>query len=89
MLCLQFDTAEGVGGKGANTKKHIYNLGSLMVFPTNVPKNPKATELIIIPQKFSHKNESSEPHVRLRSLRVWQQEEEEHPENVVLKANGV
>ena len=45
MLCLQFDTAEGVGGKGANTKKHIYNLGSLMVFPTNVPKNPKATEL--------------------------------------------
>lgn len=45
MLCLQFDTAEGVGGKGANTKKHTYNLGSLMVFPTNVPKNPKATEL--------------------------------------------
>ena len=42
MLCLQFDTAEGVGGgKGANTKKHTYNLGSLMVFPTNVPKNPR------------------------------------------------
>ena len=44
---------------------------------------------IIIPQKFPHKNESSKPHVRLPSLRVWQQEEEEHAENVVLTANGV
>ena len=31
---------------------------------------------IIIPQKFSHRSESSEPQIRLPSLEVWQWEEE-------------
>ena len=31
---------------------------------------------IIIPQKFSHRSESFEPHSRLPSLGVWQWEEE-------------
>ena len=36
---------------------------------------------IIVPQKLSHRNESSEPHNRLPSLGVWQWEEEP-PENL-------
>ena len=43
---------------------------------------------IIIPQKFSLRSESSEPHVRLPSLGVWQWEEET-PENLALKVSRV
>ena len=43
---------------------------------------------ISIPQKFSYRSESSEPHDRLSSLVVWQQEEEP-PENLALKARRV
>ena len=42
---------------------------------------------IIILQKFSHESESSEPHVRLASLKVWHWEEEP-PDHLVLKARG-
>ena len=40
--------------------------------PGGQPTNWK----IIISQRFSHRSESSEPHVRLPSLGVWHQEEE-------------
>ena len=43
---------------------------------------------IIITQKFSHRNKSSEPHARVPSLGVLQQEEEP-PENLALKAGRV
>ena len=58
---------------------------SQIPYPTGgLPKNWK----IIIPQKFSHRSESPEPHIRLPSLGV-QQREEEPPENLALKASGV
>ena len=41
---------------------------------------------IIISQRFSHRTEHSEPHIRLPSLRVWRQEEEPQ-EHSALKAN--
>ena len=37
--------------------------------------------------EVSHRNESSEPHIRIPSLSVWRQEEE-LPEHLVLKASG-
>ena len=43
---------------------------------------------IIVPQKFSHRSKSSEPHVRLPSLGVWQLEEVP-PENLALKSSRV
>ena len=43
---------------------------------------------LIILQKFPHRIEGPEPHVRLPSLVVWQWEEEP-PENLVLKVSGV
>ena len=43
---------------------------------------------IIISQRFSQRSESSEPHVRLPSLGVWQREKEP-PEHLALKASGV
>ena len=42
---------------------------------------------IIISQRFSHRNESSEPNVRLLSLRSWHQEDEP-PKHLALKARG-
>ena len=43
---------------------------------------------IIVPQKFSYRSESPEPHIRLPRLGVW--ECEEHPpENLALKARVV
>ena len=53
-----------------------------------MPGGQPANWKIIIPQKFSHRSESSEPHVRLPSLGVWQQEEE-LPETLALKASRV
>ena len=41
----------------------------------------------IITQKFSHRSESSKPHARLPSFRVWKQEEKP-PENLALKARN-
>ena len=43
---------------------------------------------IIISQRFCHRSESSELHVRLPSLGVWHQEEEP-PEHLALKARGL
>ena len=43
---------------------------------------------IIIPQKFTHRSESHEPHVRLPRLGVWHWEEEP-AEHMALKASGV
>ena len=43
---------------------------------------------ISISQKFSHRSESSESHIKLLSLGVWQWEEET-PENLALKASRV
>ena len=45
-----------------------------------------ATHKTVISQRFSHRNESSEPHVRLSSLGVWYWEEES-PEHLALKAS--
>ena len=42
---------------------------------------------IIILQRFSHRSESSEPHLRVPSLGVWKWEEEP-PEHLALKASG-
>ena len=50
--------------------------------PGGWPKNWK----IIISQRFSHRSESSELHVRLPSLGVWNQEEES-PDHLALKAS--
>ena len=43
---------------------------------------------IIIPQKFSNRSESSEPHGGLLSQGLWQWEEKT-PENLSLKVSGV
>ena len=42
---------------------------------------------IIISQKFSHRSENAEPHVRLPCLQVWHQEEGS-PEHLALKTSG-
>ena len=42
---------------------------------------------LIISQSFSHRSESSEPHVRLPNLGVWHRDEESL-EHLVLKASG-
>ena len=50
--------------------------------PVGQPTNWK----IIVSQRFSHWSESSQPHVRLPILRVWNREEEP-PEHFALKAS--
>ena len=74
------------------TKKHILHPKTkkksqwddrILYLPGGQPTNFK----IIILQRFSHRSESSEPHIRLLSLLVWYQEEEP-PEHLSLKASG-
>ena len=54
-----------VGGVAHQHNQISFPLGE---WPTKVS--------IIIPQGFFHESESSEPHTRLPSLRVWKQKEE-------------
>ena len=62
---------------------HDITKKSIPIPPDGQPANQKT----IIPQKLSHRSESSEPHVRLPSLGV--QPEVECPEDLALKARRV
>ena len=56
-------------------------MGELGIQSNPIPTNWRIT----IVWRFSHWSESSEPHVGLPSLRVW---EDNPPEHLSLKANG-
>ena len=71
-------------------RNHNETVGRVHLWYNQIPTPPKwgpTNCRIIIFQKFSHRNESSEPHIRLLSLGVWHQEKDP-PEHLALKGRG-
>ena len=70
-------------------RSHSEMVGGVLLWCNQLPYQPGAQPTnwkIITLQKFSHRSESSESHIRLPSLRVWLREEE-CPEYLAFKAS--